>query len=75
MQLPTIDECAKQMHRIWREERVASGESFVVSELTGVNLIIPWGDLPEDDKDKYRTEVRKVYTAVNKINFKNFAED
>lgn len=75
MQLPTIDDCARQMHRTWREERTAAGDTFIVSERTGVNMVIPWGDLPEADKEVYRARVRAVYNAVNKVNFKSFAED
>lgn len=74
--LPTIDECARMLHATWRKEREAAGCTYVLSELLpDYNIAIPWGDLPEIEKDRYRTQVRLVYAAISKINFKTFAED
>lgn len=63
MNLPDIEIVSAKVHEAWMESKRAQGVTSRKSE-TGEELMVPYEELSEDQKEVDRATVRAVYEAI-----------
>lgn len=63
MDLPDIEVVAARVHAAWMESKRAQGLTTRRSE-TGEELMVPYEELSEEQKEVDRATVRAVYEAI-----------
>jgi len=63
---PAIELLAAKVHEAWMQEKRSHGIWSRVSDLTGAELLVPYAELAETDKDADRVTVRTVLAAIDK---------
>jgi 16S rRNA G527 N7-methylase RsmG len=61
--LPDIEIVSAKVHEAWMESKRAQGVTSRKSE-TGEELMVPYEELSEDQKEVDRATVRAVYEAI-----------
>ncbi|MBN2088150.1 NAD-binding protein, partial [candidate division KSB1 bacterium] len=73
MTVEEIEILAKMEHNRWKAERLLKGWTYA-PERDDVNkkhpCIVPWEDLPEDERDKDRQQVRDIPNILKKVKLK-----
>jgi hypothetical protein len=66
MNLPDIEAVAAKVHEAWMEAKSAQGFTSRKSE-TGEELMAPYEELSEEQKEVDRSTVRAVYAAIRAL--------
>jgi RyR domain len=66
MNLPEIEEVAAKVHEAWMESKRKHGIASRKSE-NGEELMVPYEQLSEEQKEVDRSTVRAVYAAIQAL--------
>ncbi len=64
MQFPSVEKVAAEVHAAWMESKREQGIESHVDRLTGEELMRPYEELSERQKDVDRRTVVTVYKAI-----------
>ena len=69
MKLPDIELVSEEVHKAWMKSKKAQGFSSRISE-DDEELMVPYDQLSEKQKDLDRNTVKAVYAAIKKLSGK-----